>query len=377
MDNCKGIAMSLARSVLTLCLLAAGVCPVVSGMAADSAGNHSSSLTSICHKILDRYRPLAHSHPGERPIDTLVASTTSGVSIGPGAGSVSIDSESDLARYGATQKPPFSISRGLAGMLQEFSDAGGGASLDKAPNLDYYSISRAEGSEGCLQYIFFRVTHGIAAVSPGPAISQDNTCGYGGFFATVDNDPVFVQEHYDFLPGMSARIDVSQWGGDDFQTACSIDLSYTPRFTDKTFNDWKPMCQGDGCDVLHKAAIDLVKAAFQSPSTLYDDSMKRLTSDEQTQYEAMKQVISGDAGAEVTLDTASDDSILTDTSPLRVPYVDHGNVYLVSLGHFTIGWREYADWSVTFSTLEDGKLAQRALFAVGMWKGDLANASIN
>jgi hypothetical protein len=31
---------------------------------------------------------------------------------------------------------------------------------------------------------------------------------------------------------------------------------------------------------------------------------------------------------------------------------------------------------VIFSTLQDGKLVQKAVFAVGMWKGDLENASI-
>src|SRR5271156_5785465 len=98
MGNCKGISMLLARSVLTLCLLSAGVGLVTGSMAADSASHHSSSLTSICRKIVDRYRPLAHSHPGEPPISTLVASARSGVSIGPSAGDVSIDSESDLAR---------------------------------------------------------------------------------------------------------------------------------------------------------------------------------------------------------------------------------------------------------------------------------------
>ena len=101
-----------------------------------------------------------------------------------------------------------------------------------------------------------------------PAISEDNACGYGGFFATIDDDPVFVQEHYDFLPGMSAR-----------------------------------------CDVLHKAAIDLVKAAVQNPSALYEDSMKRLTPDEQMRYEALRQTTNGNAGSESAPDTVSDDSI--------------------------------------------------------------------
>jgi len=59
-----------------------------------------------------------------------------------------------------------------------------------------------------------------------------------------------------------------------------------------------------------------------------------------------------------------------------VPYINQGVMYLVSLGHITIGLnREFADWRVIFQSLEDGKLEQRAAFAVGMWKGDLKSAS--
>jgi len=322
------------------CLLTAAMCLVTGSVAAESPNHRLPPSGAICRKILERYRPLAHAHPGERPIDTLVASKSCGVSMGPSTSSVSIDSESDLARYAAAQPHPFSISRGLTGTLQELSDEGGVGTLDKAPNVDYYSISKSEGSEGCLQYTFFQVIRGVATVSPGPLIREENTCGYGGFFASVDKDLVFIQQHYDFLPGMSARIDVSTWDSKDFQTDCGIDLLDEPHFSDKTFNDWQPMCQGDGCDALHKIALDLAKAATQSAANLYEESTQRLTSEEQTQFETMKQALSAHQGAGGTAEITADDSSLTDTSPLLVPYVLQGT-------------------------------------NVGMWKGDLEIAAVN
>lgn len=91
----------------------------------------------------------------------------------------------------------------------------------------------------------------------------------------------------------------------------------------------------------------------------------------------MKQALNAHESEEGKPEITADDSSLTDTSPLLIPYIDQGTMYLVGLGHFTIGWREYADWSVTFSYLKDGKLMQKAMFAVGMWKGSFEIASVN
>jgi len=40
------------------------------------------------------------------------------------------------------------------------------------------------------------------------------------------------------------------------------------------------------------------------------------------------------------------------------------------------GWRDYADWSVLFEELDDGKLIPRGAFPVGTWKGDLETVSV-
>ena len=63
-------------------------------------------------------------------------------------------------------------------------------------------------------------------------------------------------------------------------------------------------------------------------------------------------------------------------SPLCIPYVDQGQVYIVRLGHFTIGWRYFVDWSVRFQALGQGEQIQNADFAVGMVKGKLEKASV-
>ena len=53
-----------------------------------------------------------------------------------------------------------------------------------------------------------------------------------------------------------------------------------------------------------------------------------------------------------------------------------GHVYLASIGHATIGWRYYADWSVTFEEAGQSQLLPRGTFAVGMRKGRLVSTVV-
>lgn len=46
------------------------------------------------------------------------------------------------------------------------------------------------------------------------------------------------------------------------------------------------------------------------------------------------------------------------------------------IGHFAIGWRDFADWSVTFLSLDNDQLTRHGAFAVGVLKGDLLDVSI-
>ncbi len=40
-------------------------------------------------------------------------------------------------------------------------------------------------------------------------------------------------------------------------------------------------------------------------------------------------------------------------------------VFLASVGHFTVGWRVYADWKVAVATGEADKTREIARFAIG------------
>ena len=81
-------------------------------------------------------------------------------------------------------------------------------------------------------------------------------------------------------------------------------------------------------------------------------------------------------GAGQTQDAAADADLLLDTAPLLLPLVYNGQVYLASVGHFTVGWRIYADWSVKLDRLQDGKPQTQASFAIGMKRGQLIKTAV-
>jgi hypothetical protein len=51
-------------------------------------------------------------------------------------------------------------------------------------------------------------------------------------------------------------------------------------------------------------------------------------------------------------------------------------VFLASVGHFTIGWRVFADWKVAVEAGEADKTREIARFAIGMTQGQIAGVSV-
>jgi hypothetical protein len=344
--------------VMCLCLSTTPALP----QTAETGSAHGS--TAICRKILERYRPLAHSHPGQRPMDVLDADGASGIT--------TLDSNTDsgdvdgatLARWAATQKPSFSVSPDLAGDLSDHDRDG---TLAKAPGVDFYAIFRLVGSENCDDSTFFYVKDGVASPADAPFPSVEGDCKTDGGFGTVDGAPVFVRQNYDYRPGMSAKIEVATWSGEDFRPSCEIDLLFSPELSKKTFNDWGDECVGRECPGLRAAAFALVQKSLDDPGALQDDAIqsmvKGLSTKQRDQFETAQ------SWASKSVDIGDD--------ALLVPYVVKGRFYVVSIADFTIGWRDYADQSVKFLTVDDGKVFLNAAFAVGVWKGDLRKASVS
>jgi hypothetical protein len=235
--------------------------------------------------------------------------------------------------------------------------------LQKAPGVPFFMLSRLEGSAACDSSVFFFVKDGIALPSRRPFDDAEDNCPNGGVFASLDSVPLYVRENYDYQPGMQASLEVATWQSDHFEAACTVSLSYLPRVSAKTLNTSEDGCDGADCEDMRKAAFELAKA--KAAGTVSAESLLRgLTAQQRERYQAEQSAAEGQSDA-----SASEHVVF-------VPYVRQGEVYVARIADRTIGWRDYADQSVKFERLEDGKIIEKAAFAVGVWKGELENAGV-
>ena len=323
------------------------------------AGASTGSRVAACKGLLDRYRPLANTHPGERPLAVLAQAGAAGFEL-TGHGDTMLHPGSDLVSWAKGQQPPVTISAQLSASLA--SDGNGGM-LQKAPGVPFFMLSRLEGSAACDSSVFIFIKDGVALPSRRPFDDAEDNCPNGGVFASLDSMPIYVRQNYDYQPGMQASLEVATWQSDHFEAACTVSLSYRPWVSARTLNSAEDSCDGADCDDLHKAAFELVKAKIAGTASA-ESLLRGLTAQQRERYQAEQSAAEGqsDAGASENV--------------VFVPYVREGEVYVARIADRTIGWRDYADQSVKFERLEDGKITETAAFAVGVWKGELENATV-
>jgi hypothetical protein len=125
----------------------------------------------------------------------------------------------------------------------------------------------------------------------------------------------------------------------------------------------------------------LVRQTQQDRAGVESHLLAALTGSQRDEYQRLKRVADrpdpddaqadGDAAPKPKTAAA-----LTDTSPLLLPMTVDGRVFLASVGHFTIGWRVFADWKVAVEAGEADKTREIARFAVGMTQGPIASVTV-
>lgn len=317
------------------------------------------SRAAACKDLLDRYRPLAGAHPGQFPLKVLMTAGVPGFELAEHGESI-LNPTSDLVTWAKGQLPPISISPQLSESLA--SDESGGT-LVKAPGVPFFMLARLEGSAGCDSSVFFLVKDGVALLSKSPLDDAEGDCPNGGVFASLHATPLFVRENYDFRPGMQASLEVATWHADHFEAACTVTLSYLPRVTAETLNGSDDSCSGADCEDLRKLALEFVKKKV-SGTLLAEPLLQGLTAQQRDRYEAERSAAEGED------DPSASENVVF------VPYLRQGDVYVIRIADRTVGWRDYADQSVKFERLEDGKIVAAADFSVGVSKGELESAEV-
>lgn len=218
---------------------------------------------------------------------------------------------------------------------------------------------------GCADSLSFVVRGGVAVPAPTPGESAAvGQCDTGVLYGTIDDSSVAMIQNYNWGPGMNAKVDLWTWSGHGFAAACSVSLGYKPQFSRKTISTWGETCSGSDCDALRDASFKLAESAETDGEELKASSIEPLSEAQRKQFQVMEQ-----AFAAKPREPSSNDAF-------NIPFLHNGRLYLVSVGHFSIGWRDFEDWSVMFATLDAGTLTPRGAFAVGTWKGDLEYVSV-
>lgn len=93
---------------------------------------------ATCQVIADRYRPLAHDHPGKPPLSVLAASSDSGINVQTEGSEPLMRPSTELTDWAARQKPPFTLSAALLSALKRYDMLGNGGTIQKAPGIEFF-----------------------------------------------------------------------------------------------------------------------------------------------------------------------------------------------------------------------------------------------
>jgi hypothetical protein len=340
----------------------------------------ASDTVTSCARIAARYQSVASAHPGEAPLTALAGVADSGV--GLSTTRVALHSAEDLGAWARAQQPPFEVGAELSAALDQLFTHVSAPLLEQLPGQPFYSVSSIAGSAGCYESLYFVVDAGRARPSVAPPGFDDEggACGVRRIFGRIDDAPALFQESYDRSPRMTSELIVASWSAAGVSGSCGVGFSFAPRFRPETLNPWPRACSAPDCGELQRAAFEVAAEVQRDPRAARRAFEAKLSAAESEAYEALRSAARiqhqpAEPGSPA-VDVPADPADITDQHPLQLPDVRAGGVYLVSVGHFTVGWRTFADWSVRFETLAEGKLSEQGTFAVGMTRGALQSTTV-
>lgn len=339
-------------------------------------GTPTKAALASCQQIADKYRAIADAHLGEPPLLALSKSASSGVTLAEPVAELN-GAPSELREWGSKQQPAILFPDELIPAWISSN-----TTVAKLPGENLYRLNRVEGTAHCSQSIFFFVDKGVAKKAAGPTgfgDEESGSCGTKQSFGSIDQTPAFFDEDYDWSGRMHSTITVATWRTARLADTCSATFYFQPQFSDQTLNNWRELkasetaCPDAECNALHRAAFELVAAVQDGPRGAQLDALAALTPTQRAEYDA---AIGATPDAEQIADPLADPTAVLDDQPLQLPYVHEGHVYVASFGHFTIGWRSFADWNVGFQLVKDGTLQPKRAFAIGMSKAKLEDVEL-
>jgi len=286
-----------------------------------------------------------------------------------------------LDQWGRDQTPPLRIS---AKVKRDILNLGSTSilTIDQAPQTNFYVASQVQGTAHCIYTAAFTIRNGVTERVAKPLWSGQpgDLCGVDQFFGSIDGRTVAVLDNespYD--PSLAARLTLKSWRKNAFGPACSVSFDYDPTFVDTTGGPAQQpdqKCDSADCAALKPLALGLVKAVQHDPVSTRRDAVQGLSQTQRTTFETMEKLARNKRGDIPPPEAPTNPASYLDENPLLLPIVYGGNVFLASVGHYTIGWRIYPDWSVKLEKLDHETLTTIGTASVAMRRGRLRSATV-
>ncbi|RFB74980.1 lysozyme inhibitor LprI family protein [Methylovirgula sp. 4M-Z18] len=253
--------------------------------------------------------------------------------------------------------------------------------LYRLPQSDLYVVGTVQGTLSCTVHDWFEIRDGhmepMDSLDPEDKRDDGNMCGaLEDRLGVFKNIPVRLALTWQATPDLPSVVEIEARVGDAWAPACSVRFEFAPTFDlNQSLNQGEKSCTFQNCSKLYDEALRLV-VAFQNRRS---DQIGTMSQAERNTFDAIQTLWSKDTPApdfDQNRDQARQPDTALDTNPMILPSVVDDKVYLVTLGHRTIGWRIFGDWEVKFWSLAGDHLENVATTTVGMARGKLLNVNV-
>lgn len=337
---------------------------------------------ALCRRFVDAYRatlaarvndPKDANAPLSQPPFALLANTpNSGVTRAPEAQRLQETNARQLDQWARNQTPPLRFSPRVRHDILELGSTAI-TTIERAPATDFYVVTQVQGTAHCIYSASFVIKNGVAERAAKPLWSDQpgDSCGVDRFFGDIDGRTVAVEDNespYD--PSLASGLTLKAWDKQGFGPSCSIAFDYDPAFVDTTSEPAQEpdqKCDSAACVALKPAAMALVEAVQRDPLAARRNAVAALSATQRTMFETMAKQAQDNRGEVQPPEAPENPASYLDQNPLLLPLLHQGEVYLASIGHYTIGWRIFPDWSVKLEKGgKDDKNDKGALQTVGV-----------
>jgi uncharacterized protein len=346
---------------------------------------------ALCHRFVDVYRsalaagandPKDVNAPlNQSPFAFLAHMRDTGVTRAPTAPALSETNAQTLDRWGQRQTPPIRFSPQVK---RDILTLGSSAllNIDHAPKTNFYVASQVQGTAHCIYAAAFVISNGVARRAGRPVWPEQpgDSCGVDRFFGVIDGRTVAVEDNESpYEPSLASRLTIKPWEQGDFGPACSIAFDYAPVMVDGTNEGAQTpgeKCDSAACLALRPAAKTLVEAVQRDPLAARSDAIARLDASQRAAFGTMEKLARDRLGGVPAPEAPANPASYLDQNPLLAPLLNQGEIYLASVGHYTIGWRTFPDWSVKLEKRDHDALIPIGTAFVAMRRGALRAAKV-